>query len=136
MPLPTETFPETLRTVLAYIDANAGRGISIADLAAKAFATPRTIQYLFRRHLGTTPSAHLRRVRLAKARQELILADRSTTTVTATATRWGFGHTGRFAVLYREVYGESPHQTLARRGARSGDRGVVGVEHPVAKAGQ
>lgn len=86
----------------------------MADLAREAYATPRTVQYLFRRYLDTTPTAYVRELRLAAARQELLMADRSETTVGATASRWGFGHTGRFAVLYRETYGESPHQTLAR----------------------
>lgn len=107
-------FPGALRAALTYIDANAARRISVAELAAEAFATPRTVQYLFRRYMDTTPTAHLRRVRLSKARQELLVADRSTTTVSATANRWGFGHTGRFAVVYRDAYGESPHETLER----------------------
>lgn len=109
-----DAFPATLRAALAYIEANASRRISLADVAAEAYATPRTVQYLFRRYLDTTPTAYLRRVRLAAARQELLTSHRSATTVTATAARWGFGHTGRFAVLYRQTYGESPHETLAR----------------------
>ncbi|WP_156763149.1 AraC family transcriptional regulator, partial [Mycobacterium sp. E787] len=32
--------------------------------------------------------------------------------VTQIAARWGFAHTGRFAVLYRQTYGQSPHATL------------------------
>ncbi|WP_234365235.1 helix-turn-helix domain-containing protein [Streptomyces sp. RTd22] len=38
-------------------------------------------------------------------------ADRPVT-VTEIAARWGFWHPGRFAALYRESYGRSPHQTL------------------------
>src|ERR1700720_1487345 len=34
------------------------------------------------------------------------------TTVSEIAQRWGFAHTGRFAVLYRQTYGQSPHATL------------------------
>jgi hypothetical protein len=33
--------------------------------------------------------------------------------VTGIAARWGFAHTGRFAVLYRPMYGQSPHHTLS-----------------------
>ena len=110
----TDPLPATLRAALTYIEADISRRISLADLAREAYATPRTVQYLFRRYLDTTPTAYVRELRLAAARQELLMADRSETTVGATASRWGFGHTGRFAVLYRETYGESPHQTLAR----------------------
>ncbi|OAN26441.1 hypothetical protein A4X20_12380 [Mycolicibacterium iranicum] len=110
----TDPLPAALRAALTYIEADASRRISLADLAREAYATPRTVQYLFRRYLDTTPTAYVRGLRLAAARQELLVAHRSETTVSATASRWGFGHTGRFAVLYRETYGESPHQTLAR----------------------
>lgn len=109
-----DPLPSTLRAALAYIEADPSRRISLADLAREAYATPRTVQYLFRRYLDTTPTAYVRRLRMAAARQELLTSHRSQTTVSATASRWGFGHTGRFAVLYRETYGESPHQTLAR----------------------
>jgi AraC-like DNA-binding protein len=34
------------------------------------------------------------------------------TTVSEIAQRSGFAHTGRFAVLYRQTYGQSPHATL------------------------
>lgn len=109
-----DPLPSTLRAALTYIEADPSRRISLGDLAREAYATPRTVQYLFRRYLDTTPTAYIRRLRLAAARQELLTTHRSQTTVSATASQWGFGHTGRFAVLYRETFGESPHQTLAR----------------------
>ncbi|MGW0160131.1 AraC family transcriptional regulator [Mycobacterium sp. NPDC003323] len=106
--------PALLRQAVEFIQDNASRDISVRDIAAALYLSPRTVQYLFRRHLNTTPTAYLRSIRLAQARQELIAGDRSMTTVAATAARWGFAHTGRFAVLYRRTYGESPHETLRR----------------------
>ncbi|PRC48304.1 AraC family transcriptional regulator, partial [Mycobacterium sp. ITM-2017-0098] len=76
--------------------------------------TPRTVQYMFRKHLDTTPTAYLRAIRLKRAREELIASDRTITTVAAVAARWGFAHTGRFAVQFRDTYGESPHESLRR----------------------
>lgn len=113
--LALESLPGALQAAMAYIADHAHRRINVSDVASKAFVTPRTLQYLFRRHLNTTPSSYLRDIRLRKARHELMTGDRASTTVSAAATRWGFGHTGRFAVLYRELYGESPHETLWRR---------------------
>jgi transcriptional regulator GlxA family with amidase domain len=46
------------------VDDNAHRDISVADIAAAANVSIRTIQLAFRRHLDTTPNAYLRRVRL------------------------------------------------------------------------
>jgi AraC-like DNA-binding protein len=49
---------------------------------------------------------------LHRAHQDLLAGSNGTATVSSIATRWGFAHTGRFAVLYRQTYGQSPHQTL------------------------
>jgi transcriptional regulator GlxA family with amidase domain len=51
--------------------------------------------------------------RLARARARLTDSDRAAV-VAEVARQSGFGHPGRFAVLYRRVYGESPSQTVAR----------------------
>lgn len=104
--------PAVLRRAIAYLQEHAQREISVVDLAHAMYVTPRALQYLFRKHLDTTPMAYLRSVRLDRAHLELLRSDRSSTTVAATAARWGFAHTGRFAVLYRDTYGRSPHVTL------------------------
>jgi AraC-like DNA-binding protein len=55
---------------------------------------------------------YLRRLRLHYAHEDLLAANRMCDNVTNIAARWGFSHTGRFAVLYRKAYGQSPHTTL------------------------
>ena len=83
------------------------------DAVAAAHVTGRALQYAFRRHLDTTPLAHLRQIRLSHAHQDLMNADPNHgATVTEIAARWGFHHAGRFATLYREAYGSSPPRTL------------------------
>ncbi|QEM45057.1 helix-turn-helix transcriptional regulator [Mycolicibacterium grossiae] len=104
--------PVHVRRAIDYIHEHAGTDIGISDVAAAVCVTPRALQYVFRRHLDTTPMAYLRTVRLSRAHDDLLRADRSAATVTSIAARWGFAHTGRFAVLYREAYGQSPHVTL------------------------
>ena len=108
----TDHKPVLLRRAMDFIDANVGRDIGLAEIAEAVHVTPRAVQYMFRRHLETTPLQYLRRLRLHYAHQDLISADRQNTTVTEVAARWGFAHTGRFAVLYRHTYGQSPHTTL------------------------
>lgn len=103
---------ETLKDAVAFIHRHAAGEVGITDIAAAVHLTPRAVQYLFRRQLDTTPTEYLRRVRLHRAHQELIAGERANTTVTEIAQRWGFAHTGRFAVLYRQTYGQSPHATL------------------------
>ncbi len=104
--------PATLRRALAFIDDNAHRDISTADIAAAAFVTARALQLAFRRHLDTTPLEYLRRVRLARAHRDLLAADPAAATVTAVAYRWGFPNSSRFAAYYRHAYGVSPGKTL------------------------
>ncbi|QWF79762.1 helix-turn-helix transcriptional regulator [Amycolatopsis sp. CA-230715] len=104
--------PATLRRAVAFIEANPDRDISMLDIANAASVTVRTVQLAFRRHLNTTPTAYLRRVRLACAHENLLAADSRDDTVTAIATRWGFPHLGRFAAAYRTAYGCSPRHTL------------------------
>nr|WP_261768696.1 helix-turn-helix transcriptional regulator [Rhodococcus sp. B10] len=86
----------------------------MSDIAESIYVSPRSLQYMFRKHLDTTPTEYLRRVRLHQAHLELVASDRMRTTVGQIAAGWGFGHLGRFASYYRQHYGVSPHQTLRR----------------------
>lgn len=104
--------PDALKDAVSFIHCHAGGDVGIHDVAAAVHLTPRAVQYLFRHQLDTTPTRYLRRVRLHRAHLDLLSSDRSVTTVAEIAQRWGFLHTGRFAVQYRQTYGQSPHTTL------------------------
>jgi len=107
---------DTLRRAKAFIEENAYRAISLSDIAAAAFVTPRAVQYAFSRHAGMSPLAYLRHVRLTRAHDDLRTADPGTSSVTRIAARWGFAHVGRFAAAYRRLYGVTPGATLRTRG--------------------
>ncbi|QFZ19600.1 helix-turn-helix domain-containing protein [Saccharothrix syringae] len=110
-----DAHPATVRRAIAFIEADPGRDLTLTEIAAAAFVTARALQYAFHRHLGITPMAYLRRVRLSGAHQELRDATPGDgVTVTAVATRWGFANAGRFAVTYRDAYGHAPSSTLRR----------------------
>jgi AraC-like DNA-binding protein len=104
--------PQTLRRALSFIDEHAGEPITLNEIAVAARLSPRGLQAAFRRHLDTTPLAHLRRVRMDRAHWDLQNAEPGRTTVAALAARWGFTHLGRFAIDYRRRYGTHPSQTL------------------------
>jgi AraC-like DNA-binding protein len=97
---------------VTFIDEHAYEPIAIADIAAAAFVSARAVQLAFRRHLGTTPTAYLRRVRLEHAHRQLQAADPALLTVTAVARRWGFPSASRFTASYRAAYGILPSRTL------------------------
>ncbi|MEV7555061.1 AraC family transcriptional regulator [Amycolatopsis sp. NPDC089917] len=102
-----------LRRAVAYIDANAERPMRLSEIATAAGTGPRALQYAFRTHYGTTPTAFVRRVRLERARRALQTADPTRgATVRAIAARWGFAEPDRFTAAYREAFGELPSHTL------------------------
>ena len=104
--------PQTLRRAIAFIHDNAHRDIGLADIAGAIGVSPRSVQYTFRRHLGTTPLEYLRRVRLHRAHRDLQAADPAVDTVMEIAGRWRFGHPGRFSMAYKETFGTPPSRTL------------------------
>lgn len=106
--------PALLRKSIAFIESHAQGDIALADIAAAVHVTPRTLQYMFRRHLDMTPMEYLRRVRLDHAHQDLQRGDPAETTVSMVAARWGFIHAGRFSGLYRRTYGCAPSVTLRK----------------------
>lgn len=109
-----DSTPALLRRAMAYVDDNAHRDISPADIAVAVHVSPRALQYMFRKHRGLTPREYLRQVRLHHAHRDLVGGTPENTTVGRVAARWGFGHRGRFAQYYRQAYGVSPLETLTR----------------------
>jgi AraC family ethanolamine operon transcriptional activator len=102
------------RKVEDCLRANEFRPVGIAELCAAVGAPERSLHLACREHFGLPPVALLRVRRLHRARRQL-LARGPATTVTRTATDWGFDHLGEFAMAYRKLFGESPSQTLRRR---------------------
>lgn len=112
LPRPTDRNPAVIRRAVAFLEEHAHDDIGLAEIAAAAGVTPRAVQFAFRRHLDTTPTAYLRKVRLHRAHDDLVAGDPTRDSVAATAERWGFGNPGRFAAAYRDAFGCSPRETL------------------------
>jgi AraC-like DNA-binding protein len=111
---PVAVGSRTVRAATAAVEAEPDRPWRLADLAQVAGVSPRTLQDAFQRELDVTPLEHVRRVRLERARRDLLAADPAVTSVTDVASRWGFFHLGRFSQAYRGAFHELPSQTLAR----------------------
>lgn len=105
--------PRSLARVLELIEADPAAALTLADLAAAAGTSVRSLQASFAEYLGVSPTVYLRRVRLARAHRELTQAEPGNRcSVADVAYRWGFGHVPRFAAAYRERYGVPPSHTL------------------------
>ncbi len=104
--------PAHVKKAEEYIRANIAQHISIDDLVAETGVSPRSLHEGFRKFRGQSPLNFLRSLRLENARKDLLAAEGGS--VTAIASKWGFTQLGRFSVTYREVYGESPSETMRR----------------------
>ena len=62
-----------------------------------------------------TPHKYLHLHRMHKVRHELRTKEAETTSITEAASHWGFTELGRFAVEYKQLFGESPSMTLGNR---------------------
>jgi AraC-like DNA-binding protein len=108
--------PQTIRPAVELIEAKPHLPLTITSLARQCHISPRALQKGFIRHLGISPMAYLRQVRLRRAHQELLVSDPSAETVASIARRWGFTNPGRFATAHAARYGETPAQTHRRSG--------------------
>jgi AraC-like DNA-binding protein len=106
--------PFYVKRAEAFIEAHFSEPLSLADIAAHAGVSARSLQNGFQNFRNTTPMGFLRSLRLKRAYETLLLSDPSTVTITEIALRCGFGHLGEFASLYKRTFGETPRQTLAR----------------------
>ncbi|GIE86235.1 AraC family transcriptional regulator [Actinoplanes regularis] len=104
--------PRTVKRVLDVLHTEPWRQYTAAELAAIAGVGVRVLQDAFRQHVGMSPMAYLRRLRLDGVHAELSRSDPGTASVSEIAYRWGFTHLGRFAGAYRSRFGVSPSATL------------------------
>jgi transcriptional regulator GlxA family with amidase domain len=89
--------------------------LHVCQICSALNVPPRTLQRVFHRAVGMGPAHYLTAKRLAKARKALLAGDPAKTSVTKVACDQGFYELGRFAVIYRRMFGERPSQTLRRR---------------------
>lgn len=107
-----ESVPRAVEQVREMIHAHPERPFTTTELAALGKVGPRWLQEGFRRHVGMSPMAYVREVRLRRVHGELLRAVPDSVTVSEVAYRWGFTHLGRFAESYRAQFGRLPSQTL------------------------
>lgn len=106
--------PRAIQKAMSLIEHHAAEPLSVEDIAEAVGVGVRALQMGFRRFADTTPMSFLRDVRLRHVHSELMAADPTSVSVTDVAARWQFLHAGRFAVQYRERFGEKPSTTLHR----------------------
>ena len=107
---------QVVERVDAWIRARAAQPMSLDELRAVAGVSARTLQEACVARWGQTPIELVASRRLEIARS--LLSSGRAPTVTEAALHSGFSHLGRFSVVYKRAFGESPSDTLARTAAR------------------
>lgn len=88
--------------------------ITIGEICAALNISRRTLNHAFQQVLGITPVAYMRNIRLHKIRAELQYKSEQLNSIACVASHWGFWHMSLFARYYRELFGETPSETLLR----------------------
>ncbi|MFF0654192.1 GlxA family transcriptional regulator [Micromonospora tulbaghiae] len=105
----------TLEPLLAWMRDNAGRELTLADIARHAGLSTRTLNRRFRDQTGTTPLRWLHRVRVHQAQH---LLETTTHPVDRVASQVGFGSATAFRDRFKRITGTSPQ--AYRRSFRGG----------------
>jgi AraC-like DNA-binding protein len=95
---------------------HAGEPLYVADVCTALGVSSRVLHRICYEQIGMGPKQYLVLRRLHMAHRALRLAPPEAS-VTAIATQFGFWELGRFAVIYRNIFGESPSTTLGARRA-------------------
>ena len=104
------------RTRTAFRDLDYAKCAHVDQLSRDLGVSRRTLFHAFQKELGVGPRRFNELLRLNLLRARLYRSRRDDATVTECANDLGFSELGRMAVAYRAVFGESPRDTLSRRG--------------------
>jgi len=86
--------------------------VNLEALAKKYNVSEKTLQSGFKSLFGFTPIHFLRLLKLNLVRNELIDGEPDTHKISRVALKWGFTHMGRFSHYYKELFLETPSETL------------------------
>ena len=103
--LPVPASSDSLAPLLAWMEANLHRELTVADLARRALMSPRTFARRFRAETGTTPHHWLIGQRVLHAQRLLETGDHD---VAAVARLCGFGNAATLRHHFTQRVGTSP----------------------------
>ena len=86
--------------------------ITLEAICTAVKTSKSALSYGFKDIFGLSPMAYLKTVRLNGVRRALKASDPTQATVLGIANRYGFWHMGHFSRDYRQMFGESPSNTL------------------------
>src|SRR5882672_664601 len=115
--LPPTPRGSAMEPLLRWMEDNAGRDLTLDDIATHAGMSTRTLNRRFREQASTTP---LQRLRRARVRHAQYLLESTTHPVDRIAAQVGFGSPTAFRERFKRGVGTTPHAyRIAFRGQNS-----------------
>jgi LacI family transcriptional regulator len=102
---------KNVTAALSFIREHACRGVSVDEVVAHASASRSQLEKKFRRFIGRSPQAEIRRVQLARVKELLTESDLPLKSI---AGLTGFEHIEYLSVVFKRMTGESPGQYRKR----------------------
>jgi AraC family ethanolamine operon transcriptional activator len=99
---------------LELIDAKQGQPLFIEDLCQATGVSERTLRNVFHEYFGVGPMRLLKVRQLMEIRRALLASEPSEDTVARIAARFGVWDFSLFARNYKNLFGESPSESLRR----------------------
>jgi AraC-like DNA-binding protein len=106
-----------IRRFLEMLEDRGTEPFPMQEISDAIGVSSRTLRMACQTQLGVSPTQYLLLCRMRLARRALRQADPAVTRVTDIATELGFWELGRFAVKYRQIFGETPSSTLKTMGS-------------------
>ena len=95
----------SVATALSFIRQNSCSGITVDEVVKNAYTSRSQLEKKFRKHLGRSPQAEIRRVQVAKIKQLLLETDYPLKRIAEIA---GFEHVEYMSVVFKRLTGDSP----------------------------
>ncbi|UPY37868.1 AraC family transcriptional regulator [Sediminicoccus sp. KRV36] len=114
---PSCAVPAYVHRAEEFMRANSASPIRVADIAAAAGCSVRTLNAVFQRFRGQVPLAALQAIRLALVHTELSQGADGLC-IGAVSRRYGFTNASRFNLAFQRRHGETPRDVI-RRASRS-----------------
>ncbi len=110
---------KNVAAAVSYIREHACHGIGVGEVLKHAFASRSQLEKKFRRYLGRSPQAEIRRVQVEKIRQLLFETNFPLKKI---AELTGFEHVEYMCVVFKRITGDSPGSYRRKVQAKSGAR--------------
>jgi LacI family transcriptional regulator len=105
---------KNVAAALSFIRERACHGVSVDEVVAHAAASRSQLEKKFRRFIGRSPQAEIRRVQLARIKELLAETDLPLKSI---ASLTGFEHIEYLSVVFKRLTGESPGRYRKHTGA-------------------